>query len=534
MLTVHEILPGKITLDIECVDRVFLNGYVKFLQMPGGVINFICRQFGWAIPSPKGMYQMSDQFRQAVEQYAIEQGLKIYTFGKGEDKDEVARQHAERLKTKHGVVLIGKAQEKANTYGARREDHGRKVWFKYFRRRVNVIHYYFYIMDQDFGLIFIKVCTYFPFEVKVCFNGHEWAKQQLRQAHITFEPLSNGFASCEAPQRLQEICDQLNQEKVQALFDHWIDQLPWPLTAKQRAAGYQHLLSIWQMEVSRTQVFADAEQGRAFVENLIRDNLDLGRPDRISLIFNRRVTKRTRSEFYTRVLRKGVLPSIKIGYKHSALKQYFKDGRGLRTETMFNNPRDFDCPRGLAHFDRLQQLGRQINRRLLEQERIRQDCYVPIDDIRRLSQSTVGPDGQRASALRFGDRRVMAVFSALINYSHVPGELRNKTLRPCVAQLMGVPQSEYTCAQMSYDLRRLRLKGLVERLVHSQSYRLTELGAKIATFFVKLYERLFRPGLAALILKQPFPSDLAQALNKTAKIIDEWIKRAIIAIPATV
>lgn len=534
MPSAHEILSGKITLDIECVDRVYLNGYVKYLQMPGGVINFICQQFGWPIASPKGMYQTSDKFRQAVEAFATQQGLEIYPFRKGEDKEEVARQHAERLKIKHGVVLIGKAQEKANTYGARREDHERKVWFKYFRRSVHVIHYYFYMMDKDFGLCFIKVCTYFPFEVKVCFNGHEWAKQQLRKVGIQFEPLSNGFASCEEPKRLQEICDQLNQQKIQALFDHWVDQLPWPLTPQQRALGYQHLLSIWQMEVSRTQVFIDPEQGRAFVENLIRDNLDLGRPDRISLIFNRRVTKRTPSEFSTRVLRKGVLPSIKVEYKHSALKQYFKDGRGLRSEMMFNNPRDFDCPRSLTHFERLRQQGREIIRRLLEQERIRQDCYVPIDEVRRLSQSTVATDGQRASALRFGDRRVMALFAALINYSHLPGELRNKRLRQNVAQLMGVSEAQYTSAKMSYDLRRLRLKGLIERIAHSQSYKLTELGAKIAMFFVKLYERLFRPGLAAIVSNQAFPSDLAQALNKIAKVIDEWIKRALIANPATV
>jgi len=526
MHKLKDILTDKITLDIECVDHVLLNGYIKNLQMPGGVVNFIREQFHWPIPSPKAMYQTSDKFRKAVEQFAQQQGLTIYTFSKSDDKDEIARQHAESFDKDHGVVLIGKAQEKTNAYGSKREDKGQRIWFKYFRRTVNVTHYYFYILDKDFGLFFIKVCTYLPFKVKVCFNGHEWAKQQLRQRHISFEPLSNGFAQCEEPTRLQDICYQLDESKIQALFDYWVEQLPWPLTSEQREAGYKHQLSIWQMEISRTQVFLDPEQGRALVENIIRENLDLGRPDRISLIFDRKVTKATPSEFHTKVIREGVLPCIQVRYKHSALKQYFKDGRGFRTETMFNNPYDFGCKRSLSQFSYLFQLGRQINNRLLEQEDITQDCFLPLDEVRHISQSTILADGQRASSLRFADSRVMALFAALVNHAYLPGELRNKTIRKIAAQLMGVSDGDYTSSQMSDDLRRLRLKGLIIRLSNSHCYKLTEFGVKVATFFVKLYERLFRPGLAALIPCQRFPSDLAQALSKTSDILDNWIERA--------
>ena len=129
---------------------------------------------------------------------------------------------------------------------------------------------------------------------------------------MEFEELSNGFATCQEPARLQSICHQLDAQKIQAFFDRWVEQIPWPLLPKQRASGYRHLLSVWQLEVCRTQVFADAEQGRAPVESLINENLDLGRPDRVSLIFDRKVTKATPGEFYTRVIREGVLPSIRI------------------------------------------------------------------------------------------------------------------------------------------------------------------------------------------------------------------------------
>jgi hypothetical protein len=426
------------------------------------------------------------------------------------------------------VVLIGKAQEKALGYTAVRKDHGKKIWFEYSRHSVNVTHYYFYILDEDFGLFFIKVCTYFPFDVKVCFNGHEWAKQQLRKEGICFEALSNGFLSCEMPTRLQEICHQLDAQKIQALFDHWVEQIPWPLDAHRRDAGYKHSLSIWQMEVSRTQVFADPQQGWALMECLIRDNLDLGRPDRVSLIFERKVTKATPGEFHTRVLRQGVQPTVRIHYKHSALKQYLKEGRALRTEMMFNNTQDFGLTRGIKNFTTLFELGRRFNNQLLAQEQISQDDFLPLQEVQEIGRSSILNNGQRASALRFAEPRAMALFAALTSQSYIPQAICGRALRPIVAQLLCVSPQDYTSAQMTYDLRRLRLKGLIERIGKSHCYRLTELGIKIVTFFTKLHRRVFQPGLSACLQEQTTLSDLAQALSQVSSILDAWFQQKML------
>ena len=169
MLTLKDVLTDKVGLDLECVDRVYLNGYVKNLQMPGGLINFIREQLGFPIPSPMVLAPVSEAYRVAVEKFAEEQGLTILNFAPGEEKDETARAHLAKFGKRRGVVLIGKAQEKTSGYTARRKDHGTKVWFEYSRRDVFVTHYYFYILDEAFGLFFIKVCTSFPFDVKVCF-----------------------------------------------------------------------------------------------------------------------------------------------------------------------------------------------------------------------------------------------------------------------------------------------------------------------------------------------------------------------------
>jgi hypothetical protein len=173
---------------------------------------------------------------------------------------------------------------------------------------------------------------------------------------------------------------------------------------------------------------------------------------------------------------------------------------------MINNPGDFGSPRGIAHFDALVALGHTLNGRLLATARLSQDCFVPLEAVRPLGQPTVDARGRRAPALRFGDPRVMAVLAAVAQRAHLPAGLANRTLRPQVAALLGLPLSAYSSARMSYDLRRLRLKGLLRRRPKSHAYALTPLGARVAVFFTKLYARCFRPGLAALVPDQPRPA----------------------------
>jgi len=529
MLTAKEVLQKKVSLTVECVDRVYLNGYVKYLQMPGGVVNFIREEKNWAIPSPQMMKKMSEAFRREVKEFAKSKEIPLVTFGRGDNKAEVAKEHLAHHSGQNGVVLIGIAQEKALGYKSRKENKDGKVWFHYSRQKVYVTHYYFYIWDENFGLTFIKVCTYFPFDIKVYFNGHEWAKQQLRQEGIGFEALENGFAVCDNPERLQEICHSLNAEKIRAFFDYWVEELPWPLDAGNRSAGYSHNLSVWQLEVSHTQVFTDPAQGRALVEDIIRDNLNIGRPDRVSLLFDRRVTKATPSEFYTRVIQHGVLPSIRICYKHSALKLYFKDGRAMRIETMINNARDFYINKGLMkNWDTLVKLGHKINHRMLENLLVSQDCFLPLDTLRAIGKPTKLKNGQRASAMHFADQRVMALMATLARHIYIISTMTNKSLRESVALLMGLEPDEYPSAKMSYDLRRLRLKGLLERIPHSHAYSLTDLGLKVAVFFTKLEQHLFKPGLSALLSDQHYPSALANALTLVAQEIQVLSDAALI------
>ena len=353
MANINELLEDHITLEVECIDRLYLNGYLPGLATGGGLIRFLTQHLGKPIPSPVLLGQMTQGWVEAVKALASQQGVPWVRFQHGERKEEVANRLRQQRGVRDQVVFMGVVQEKAQTFSARKEGST----FHYDRdKTVYVNHYYFYIDDEDFGPIFLKVCSYAPWSLKLCLNGQEWAKRQLEKQGIAFETLDNGFLSCADPEKLQQTCDRLGAEDSDRVFRKWLGPLPLPLGPKDREAGYNWQLSIWPMEVSLTQIFDRPQRGREFFEEVRRDNLDLGRPDRLQLIFDRRVTKATPGRFRTRVMQVGVHPRLHIQYKNFDLKQYFKQGRGLRTQGTFRNPKDFEVNKGLTNLPYLERL----------------------------------------------------------------------------------------------------------------------------------------------------------------------------------
>jgi len=334
--------------------------------------------------------------------------------------------------------------------------------------------------------------------MKCCLNGHEWAKRQLSRRRVAFTPLDNGFQACARPAVLQETCEALSAADVQAFFDRWVPRLPLPLTVADQAAGFGYRLSLLQLEVSRTQVFDRPLRGREFFEEVLRDQLDLGRPDRMPLLFARKITRATPGRFRTRVITAGVAPSLHVEYKRCHIKQYFKEGRALRTETTFNDTYDFGVKRGLSNFAYLRTLGQRINTRLLAAERVAHDCGLGEPQLTALVLPGRTVDGQPAPGLKFGQPRVMALLAALCLFGLTPEGITNGRLRPHVAQLLGVPDPEYTARQMGYDLRRLAQKGLIRRVEGKLCYTLTPHGRRVTLFLTKLYGRVVRPGFQAL------------------------------------
>jgi hypothetical protein len=503
---VAEILTNHVTFELEAIDRMYLNAYVPSLQTGGGFAFFVKNQLGARVPSTMLVAPMSQQFVEAIERFVATEGIDLVPFEKGQRKDDVAQEYLARFEGEEGVLFVGKAQEKASVFRTeKRRDAAGKTYPWIIRSTAMVNHYYVYLVDKDFGPLFIKFCSYFPYAAKLCLNGHEWLKRQLTQRAIPFEPLDNGIRSSDEARRVQRIADTLDAANIDAVFRKWLRRLPHPFAAAHRAAGYRYHLSILQSEFALTQVLDRPLTGRSFFEEVIRENLDIGRPDQMQLIFERRVTRRTPGSFRTRVLTEGVVPSLHVQYKRSKVKQYHKEGQALRTETTINDTYDFEIGRALRNLPALREIGFAANRRLLRVESLSHDCLIGEDHLHAVT-SPVLVEHQRAAGLRFGDRRTHALMHALCLFALAPTGFRHREFRDRVAQLQARDPATYPAGSMTYDLRRLRLHRLIERVPHSHRYRITTAGARVAMFYARLYTRALRPACSL----QPVGSARAQ------------------------
>jgi hypothetical protein len=281
-----------------------------------------------------------------------------------------------------------------------------------------------------------------------------------------------------------------------------------------------------QVEVSRTIVFDAPRRARWFFEALIGDNLDIGRPDNVEIIFGRRIQRNTQGTFRTAVDRPVIGPDaggvvLNLFYKHSRIKQYLKEGRALRIETVINAPRDLGCNARLPNLAELQDKARAVNRRILEAERAGQGTVLASPAFERIAHPSVDADGRRTPALRFGDPRVTALAGALAATLATATGITNKSLRALMTGLLHAP---YTPGQMTYDLRRLRLAGLIRRIERTNRYALTPDGIKFAVFYTKLHNRLLRPLMAAD--QAQAPPELRQALRTLNWHVEDYINRA--------
>jgi hypothetical protein len=523
--SVAEVIRQHVTLEVEGIDRMYLNVYQPKLQSEKQAACFFRYHRGQPVASSSLMGVMTNDFLRRVEEFVEHHRVPVVAFQKGQRKDDVAAAYRARFSGTEGVLFLGKAQEKVTVFRTeKRTDAAGKKYPWIVKSATPVNQFYFYCLDEDFGPFFLKFSTYFPYTAKLCINGHEYVKRQLAKEGIAFEPLDNGVLSCADPKRLQQICDSLSAAKIDALLRKWLAKLPHPYAAADRKAGYRYDLSILQAEFSLTQILDRPQTGRVFFEEVIRENLDLGRPDQVQLIFDRRVRKDTPGRFRTRVLTAGVIPSLHVDYKHSRIKQYHKEGRALRTETTINDTRDFAIGKRLHNLPALREVGFQANRRLLHVQTISHDCAVGEDAFRQVNEPAV-VNGQRASALGFSDQAVQALFAALLVFRLLPRGFSNRDLREHWAPLVGQTAQTITPGRMTYQLRRLRLHGLIERLPKTHRYRVTDSGWRIALFCTRTYNRVLRPGLAQIIPDEAGnDTPLRRSFERLDAAVDQWLK----------
>jgi hypothetical protein len=501
--TVADVLSEHVSFEVECIDRMYLNVYVPQLQYATGLVSYIHRQLAMPVASTAALAPVSEAFTRSVRSFAASGGIPWVDFAKGQRKDDVAQEYLAGFAGTEGVLFIGRAQEKVPLFRTRKRRRADGSSYPWIAAETGVVNqYYCYCVDEDFGPFFLKFCSYFPFNAKLCINGNEWAKRQAAKAGIGFTPMDNAFAAVDDVAALQAICHALGPAQIDALLRKWLARLPHPFSPADRAAGYRYDISILQAEFSLTQMLDKPVSGRIFGRSIYR-----GRKNH------------TPGIFATRVVTDGVTPSLHVLYKHTQIKQYHKHGRALRTETTINQAMDFGLGKRLTNLPALREIGYTANRRLLAVQRLSHDPITGDSVLRSACDPVIHDNGTRVAGLRLTDPRAQALLHILLIFRLHPGGFLNKDLRSLLSEYLGRPPhgpGSVTPGQATYDLRRLREHGLIERIPHTHRYQVTSTGLRHAMFLTRVHDRILQTGLAELTGPDPAPLRKAATIYQAA------------------
>jgi hypothetical protein len=536
--SVADVLSDHVVFELESIDRLYCNLYVPQLQRAEGIVGFIRGHLGQPVASTAVIAPMSRDFVTRLRGFAGQRGIPRIDFARGQRKDDVMHEHLARFRAAgrtEGVMFIGRAQEKNTVFRTekRRAADGRA--YPWIVRTTSVAsQFYVHCVDEDFGAFFIKFSSYFPYGGKLLINGHHYAQAQAAKAGIGFTALDNGFAACDDVAAVQAICGSLTEDKIEALARKWLAILPSPYSPADTAAGYRYDISVLQAEFSLTQVLDKPLSGRIFFDQVIAGNLDIGRPDQVGLIFDRRIVRRgpraTPGRFRTRVITDGVTPSLHAGYKNSKIKQYHKLGKAIRTETTINDARDFGIGKRLTNLPALRQAGFTASRRLLGAQKLSHDPITGAAALAQVTSPVITPAGTRIAGMRFTDPRVQALLHVLCVFRLLPHGFTSAVLRHHLAPLPGITPDLMTSGQITYDLRRLRTHGLIERIPGTFRYQVTDTGLRTARYLTRVHDRLLRTGLAEITdPSPPAPTALRAADRAYQAAIDDLTQQAGIA-----
>lgn len=516
--TAAQVLSGHVRLEIRCIDRMLLTFRQPRLQYGQGIHGFFCHHRGNQFVSTALMMPMTEQFAASIRHYIDTRRLDLIRFAKGQSKDQVARGYLAGKSGGDQIFFVGVAQEKARIWrtSQRLDPVTGKRYPWLYQDQAMVNHWYFYGFDADFGPFYIKFCGYFPYTGQIYLNGHEYAKQQCLKEGIAFTALDNAFGTVSDAEAVQRICDGLTDQKIYRFAGKWLARLPQPFTRQDEDADYRWQLSVQQVEFSTTMALDRPLAGRIFFEQLIRDNLDIGRPDKVNLVFGRAIRQRgkfqTPGTFRTQVITSGTCPYLYLFYKKTQVKQYLKEGRALRTETTLNQPRDLGIGKELTNLAVMAKAGYAANRRLLDAECISHDPAAGAAALEMLTSPVISTTCTRVPGMRFPDPRVQALLAACCSLALRPAGFTSRHLRHLLAPQLGKDPGEMSGGQISYDLRRLRAHQIIERIPHSRNYQVTADGLSTALFFTRLTRRVIIPGLAQIADAGPPPgSPLRQA-----------------------
>ena len=502
---------NNIKFRYRCFDRLLLNGCIQHFLDGARAQGFFWVYRKTYPVSRNVLREVANQYHNWAESSAQKWGVEIVDDPKGR-RDDFVKPYFEKAKADQ-VALIIKAREPAGimtAIGAGQKWHleTKYRWVK---------QYNFYIQDAEWGPIFVRVCPYFPFSTRICLNQHYWLAHKMKQAGIRFTQSGNAFRRCSDPAALQEMADSLTAKNFLRCGHKWINRLiPFFRSSERREHGCWHNLFFSQVEYCDNLIFRRRAALDQLGDRLLDANRYLGRPDKLTVIFGRRITKQYSGKLQTEIedLHLGN-PVMRSYYKNGFAKHYVRDHDVLRFETASNDVKgDYGINKAVENLVPLREKLQGITERYQNVQQDILETFLDRGELRKLGEPTLRPNGKRIPGLKLDHPRQLAVMSSLVRFSHVAAgdTFTTAELQAAAAEALGIPIEKFPLSGVRYELWKLRAKGLIEKLPHSRRYRLLPNGYRICLLFLKLFDKIYAPLTAGLL--HPYSGDRTMTADR--------------------
>jgi len=523
----------------QCFDRIVINGHLLGLMRENQIVYFFRDVCGHAQITKELLRQRSQDYQRWLEHFARNHKVPlIWAPPKVRNEELVEFRQQRRLKSgQFGVYYIIKSKERGWTFRILKPkfttaDPNYQIVRKH---RSLYTHYYFYIVDPVAGPMVLRVGSFLPFSLTAYLNGHNFIERALDRQGVHFVKDDNRFVSVADPIQFQAAADRLDGQTLQQRIDYWTYILAPKFSARERAAcgGLRRLYVIEQIEYCRNFIFKRSWPIRSIFERSCELGLYLLTADRIVALFGQRHRRRLRGKLQT------VMERLDDGrhvfhawYRNSFLKQYHKALTFLRMELVSNSARDFGLKKSLAHWDAMRQRFQQITDRFAAVQAQNLNVHGQLDVLARLAQPVI-QGKSKVSGIKLEQKRVLRLLEVLLQGAG--GHLKRWTtallhqtvLDQCALKPKGY--TGYTLNQIRYDLRKLRLHRLIERIPHTHAYRFTQKGYKLALLLIQLRKRIYGPIAFGILRHRPDPqhmpnSPLERVYHKLDRDFDEAIR----------
>ena len=463
----------NIRFQYRCFDRILLNGLIQPFQQEQRAVGFFS---GWRKLYPVNrdvLRDIASQFQNWVTNRSEKWGAPILEAPEGR-RDDFVLPYFDRAKPDQ-VVCILKAREPARimtAIGTKKENR----WHLELKQRW-VNQFNFYINDAEWGRMFVRMCPYFPFSARVCLNQHHWIALRLKQRGVRFRQNANAFTSCADPEILSEIAASITFRDLSRCGRKWLAQLTPFFTDKERKqAGVEHRLFFSQVEYCDNLIFSRRAAVDALSQRLIDANRTIGQPNKISVIFGRKIQKRHNGKLQT-VIEDLDLPNpvIRSHYKNGFIKQYVRDDSNLRTEPATNNVADYGVGKALENLPELREKLSGIIDRYHNVQQDILESFVNRGELQKLIEPTVLSNGKRIPGLKLDHLRQLALMHALVRFSHIAAHARLSSLRPVEVARQGARSTSPQIPAVSSNGRRIshlcRLSEALRKALRSAHQR---------------------------------------------------------------